>query len=117
MSRSNGRVKHKIVRANPGWHVVVYCEADGEETERLISKPIVAWAIDRSDHQVSPVTVVGGPNGATRQWAIKCPDGSFEIRVGPRRTFGSEAEVLAHFREHAERMRVAVAEFEAMECE
>jgi hypothetical protein len=91
-----------IVPALPGWYVALFMEAvtlpSGESRDACFSlEPIIAWEIERHvfpyhpvagrpagehgvSHDVNPITVNGNMlTGTANEWAIKRPDGTFEI--------------------------------------
>src|SRR4051812_46406476 len=101
------------VAAQPGWFIATILCADDEDEGELVLDPIVAWEIARTAPLVlSPgctgewdisrgVTPIALNNNDFREqgWAIKSPDGKFDI-------FGDqicddEAETLARLRRRA----------------
>ena len=106
------------VPAAPGWFVAMLIEAGSEGGESFFSlKPIVAWEIERCsgplhpsaggrpgehyvEHSVEPITIDGNMNHYRNQWAIKRPDGQFEIPGDC--TLENEADAIRHLTEALE---------------
>jgi hypothetical protein len=90
-------ITRTIVPALPGWHVAILIKAakDGTEPASLALDPIIAWEITRTEqpyhpsvsrpgetcvtHDVIPLTIDGNREHCVNRWAIKRPDGKFEI--------------------------------------
>jgi hypothetical protein len=103
-----------IVPALPGWFVGLFVDRRGEDGEGFVYDPIIAWELKRERsfyHQLSgrsgtfvhctvtPITCEGCIEDDTQDgnWAIKRPDGSFDIPGD--RAFETEAQAIAYFRE------------------
>jgi len=107
---------HYIVPATPGWSVAVYI-APGKDYDGYLSlHPIIAWEIQREEgpcdpraggqpgqrylsHSVMPLTVDGNMNNHGNLWAIKRPDGTYEIPGDC--CFETEADMIEELRERS----------------
>lgn len=90
-----------VVAATPGWEYVIFI--DGIVVGRLASEPIIAWEVivERSGQRVHreavPITASGaGPDQLSNPWAIKRPDGVYEIPGDS--TFDCQWDLLDHFK-------------------
>ena len=124
------RREHKerhVIKAEPGYFVATYIEAGMDEGKpyphQFHFRPIIAWVIVYSDgpmsarynrdayerrerwtsYFVKPLTIDGDPEKVANEWAIKLPNGSFEL-VGYGE-FEKEAEMLAFFKDETDRER------------
>jgi hypothetical protein len=106
-----------ITPAPPGWYVALFVaggEHNGETWEDYLAlDPIIAWEIDRVDgpfpeyakrpgerwvnHEVQPITTNGNMGHQGNPWAIKRPDGKYEIPHDT--TFESEADTISYLKQ------------------
>lgn len=97
-----------LIPATPGWSIAFFIAAGthGGETwgDSLLLEPIIAWAIDYEVnpdlgnwHDVTPVTIEGTTH--IGEWAIKRPDGKFQIPDDT--TLDDESAAIAHLKEAA----------------
>jgi hypothetical protein len=110
-----------IVPAQAGWYVAIFIpgQPGKEDSPPFFDlEPIIAWHIEHARyaamarrpardrcHHITPMTV-GYPNANLihNDWAIKRPDGKFEIMEDIAQD--TEAEALAHMQhEHEERIK------------
>ena len=99
------KIFQTIVPAVAGWYVAVFIEGD------IYLDPIIAWEVERVEkpyhpgvgrlgeqcisHWVDPLTINGNMTDFADTWAIKRPDGKFEIPHD--RVCDNEAEVIKEF--------------------
>jgi hypothetical protein len=105
-----------IVPAQPNWFVAVFIPAGSEAGEswsaRFVYDPIIAWEIghDRYHasvrraahercHHVEPITIDGRVT-ISNAWAIKRPDGKFELPADT--TFDDEDDALKYLQQQSE---------------
>ena len=76
-----------VIPAQLGWFVVQIGK-DSSGQPRLDERAILAWQIEiwsgRLGHTTDPprpITIAGlhDPTGPVNQWAVKCPDGTYDI--------------------------------------
>jgi hypothetical protein len=103
---SDRQVTRTTVPAQPGWFVAIFIEKD---KPGFAYDPIVAWEIERVErdyhpsahragercvtHHVIPLTTENDMENHANMWAIKRPDGKYEIPGDT--TCDTEADALA----------------------
>jgi hypothetical protein len=118
-------IERTVIKADPGWFVAVFVkegEHQGETWDAYFAlDPIIAWEIERREgeyhpsakqfgepcisHEVTPITIEGNTRHCTNDWAIKRPDGRFDIPYD--RSFEFERDVIAYFSERKSLVRTA----------
>lgn len=108
------RTQFSTVPAAPGWYIATLIEGgshNGKTWDACLSlDPIIAWEIERHSrpyhhsagrpgelcitHSVSPITTDGAPGNLSNMWAIKRPDGQFDVPDDC--WLGNEADVIKH---------------------
>jgi hypothetical protein len=80
-----------IIPAEPGWYLARLLFGGSDEKCPLVFEPVIAWVIEREDraYKVDPLTVTGNPNDHSEIWALKTPDGKYQI---PGTTYGCWSE-------------------------
>jgi hypothetical protein len=118
------------IPAQQGWYTATFVEGkSGEYEDHLTHDPVIAWDIERWErepdnslgpdmndspyvrHLVKPVRVSGNMDSVSNIWAIKRPDGKYEIP--DEITLADEAAALAHMREETDWWRKQMAERKA----
>jgi hypothetical protein len=107
-----------FIPAQPNWYVAVFIPAGSETGEtwppRFDLESIIAWKIENARyhpragmastdriHHVSPITIAfGDMEHCDNDWAIKTPDGRFQLLAD--RDFDVEAEALKYLQEQHE---------------
>ena len=109
----NETKERTVLVAPPGWFIAWFLEGgefEGRECDPALSlEPIIAWEIERTEsdrrgllkrsfdgklvqHFVTPITIDGNVNESSNLWAVKSPDGRFDIPV--HGIYENEAEAL-----------------------
>ena len=113
-----------IVPAHPGWFVGLFVDRHGEHEAGFVYDPIIAWEVKRERsfyHRISgrsgtfvhcivmPITCEGLIDDDTQggNWVIKRPDGTLDSPGD--RTFETEAQAIAYFRERVDAAAAALA--------
>jgi hypothetical protein len=100
------------VPAAPGWYVVLFIEGDDGDWDLMTElEPVLAWEIVRHEgpyrdparrgdtwahYATYPLTLNGCPSEDGNQWAVKHPNGVFEMPQD--QSFANEAALLAEFK-------------------
>jgi hypothetical protein len=111
---------YTIIPATPGWEFAVFCG----EPAILLYEPIIAWEIERHERPYDPVArrygemcvnrfatpimASGDDDNIGNLWAIKRPDGKFELPFD--RTIDTEDALLTYFVEQEAKQRKQKAE-------
>jgi hypothetical protein len=78
-----------IIPASPGWYLARLLFGGSDKKCSLVFEPVIAWSIAREEedraYKVDPLTVTGNPNDYSEIWALKTPDGKYQI---PGTTYG-----------------------------
>ncbi len=109
-----------IVPAAVGFNLLepIYCqlEIDGDVQVEIIGVSrtlIIAWRIETEWSDITPITIQGDPLLAyDPAWFVEQPDGRMVCNYGLAEgdSYGSEAELLADWREREEKKRVEALE-------
>jgi hypothetical protein len=99
-----------VIVAVPGWHLAILVEPEPEKSflGAIVLEPMIAWEIEREEmqyrdppndvfaiHRVLPLTASGSTDDQGNKWALKAPDGTFDIPYDA--TFSSEQDLLAYW--------------------